>query len=71
MPMFTFICQDCGTPFEEWVPVSSGIKDVVCPECDSQDIQKQLSRIAGFKGGVGASFGATTATTATCNTGGG
>lgn len=71
MPMFTFVCQDCLTPFEEWVPVTSKITEVVCPECQSQDVKKQLSRVAGVKGGVGASFGATTSTAASCNTGGG
>lgn len=71
MPMFTFVCEDCGTPFEEWVPVTSRINEVVCPECKSPEIKKQLSRISGVKGSAGASFGATTATTASCNTGGG
>ncbi|GAB4580008.1 MAG: hypothetical protein Fur0022_27470 [Anaerolineales bacterium] len=71
MPMFNFICQVCGTPFEEWVPVTSKIAEVVCPECQSRDVKKQLSRVAGVKGGTGASFGSTTTTAASCNTGGG
>jgi len=69
MPMFTFVCQDCDAPFEEWVPVSAMIKDIVCPDCHSQNVKKQLSRIAGVKGGVGASIGTAT-TSASCNSGG-
>jgi len=71
MPMFNFICEECGTPFEEWVPVTSMIKDVDCPECGSPRVQKQLSRVAGVKGTVGSSFGSTTSPAASCNTGGG
>ena len=71
MPMFNFVCQDCGTPFEEWVPVTSMIKNVACPECHGQDVEKQLSRVAGVKGGIGTSFGSIASTAASCNTGGG
>jgi putative FmdB family regulatory protein len=71
MPMFTFVCQDCGAPFEEWVPVNSMVKDVDCPECHSRDVLKQLSRVAGVKGGISASIGTTAATAAACHMGGG
>lgn len=71
MPMFNFVCQDCGTLFEEWVPVTAKLAEVICPGCESQDVKKQLSRVAGVRGGSGASFGSMASTAATCNTGGG
>ncbi|NJN43775.1 MAG: zinc ribbon domain-containing protein [Anaerolineae bacterium] len=48
MPMFTFICQECGTPFEEWVPVSSMIADVKCPECESPEIKNNFRELQEF-----------------------
>jgi putative FmdB family regulatory protein len=70
MPMFTFICQECETPFEEWVPVSSMIADIKCPDCGSPEIQKQLSRVAGIQSGNGKAFGSLDSTAASCSPGG-
>lgn len=66
MPMFGFVCQECGESFEELVFSTSRINEVVCPKCGSEQVEKQLSRIAApsFSTGASGSLGA-----ASCSTG--
>ena len=46
MPIFEFVCQDCGTPFEELVRSASATDEVVCPYCASNQVAKQISTFA-------------------------
>jgi putative FmdB family regulatory protein len=46
MPMYGFICHECDETFEELVFSSSAVNDVICPNCGSPRVNKQLSRIA-------------------------
>jgi putative FmdB family regulatory protein len=41
MPLFEYKCDDCLKYFEELI--SSGDEKVVCPECNSSAVLKQLS----------------------------
>ena len=58
MPLYEYICNECSHPFELIVH-SSTIP--ACPECQTHDIEKQLSAFAvsggksdfGFEGGPG------------------
>ena len=45
MPIYEFICENCGNPFEALV---MGFKTdgVECPECHSKDINKKVSSFA-------------------------
>lgn len=43
MPLFEFVCQDCGEAFEELVNRST---KVACPACQSSRVEKQLSVFA-------------------------
>ena len=68
MPIFEFICSDCGRPFEELVMSTSKIADVTCPSCQSQNITKQISTFASkLSGGGGLSFSG--ASSSGCSTG--
>lgn len=68
MPIFEFICSDCGRPFEELVMSTSKISEVTCPICKSQNITKQISTFASkLSGGGSFSFGG--ASSASCSTG--
>jgi len=51
MPIFEYICQDCGRAFERIVPRHDSKTD--CPHCNSEHIDKQLSvfAVAGPTGG--------------------
>jgi len=43
MPIYEYVCQDCGAGFESLV--RSGVEPH-CPSCDSIKLQKQLSVFA-------------------------
>jgi len=44
MPIFEYICKDCGRSFERIVPRYDSETD--CTHCNSQNIEKQLSVFA-------------------------
>jgi putative FmdB family regulatory protein len=44
MPIFEYICKDCGRPFEKIVPRYDSAAD--CPHCKSIKVEKQLSVFA-------------------------
>ncbi len=54
MPLFDFICRACGKEFEALVMGSSKPH---CPECQSEDLQKQMSVFARRSGGDSSSSG--------------
>ncbi len=65
MPLYGFICDECDDDFEELVMSSTKIDDVICPNCGSRKVQRQLSLVAGLNSSGG------TSTSASCSTGGG
>ena len=68
MPIYEFVCADCGRPFEKLVMISSKITEVTCPSCESQNVTKQISTFASkLSGGGTFSFGS--ASSSSCNTG--
>ncbi len=46
MPIFEFVCEECGQFFEELVRSVNAIDEVICPGCQSQRVQKKLSTFA-------------------------
>jgi putative FmdB family regulatory protein len=44
MPIFEYICKDCGRPFEKIVPRYDSPAE--CVHCDSGNVEKQLSVFA-------------------------
>ena len=44
MPIFEYICKDCGQTFEKIVPRYDSPAD--CTHCSSENIEKQLSVFA-------------------------
>jgi len=58
MPIFEFVCAECGKPFEELVLSSSKVAEVTCPACHSQNITRKISTFASrLSGGSSLSFG--------------
>jgi putative FmdB family regulatory protein len=43
MPIFEYLCQDCGKNFELLVRASTAIE---CPSCNGKRLEKQLSVFA-------------------------
>jgi len=44
MPIFEYICKECGRPFEKIVPRYDSQVD--CAHCNSANVEKQLSVFA-------------------------
>jgi putative FmdB family regulatory protein len=44
MPLYEFRCEKCGRRFEELVTNSS--QKVACPNCDSEDVEREFSLFA-------------------------
>jgi len=57
MPLYEYLCRDCGQPFEKMVRMSEQEQTPVCPSCGSPDTRKQISTFAshGFSSGSSAS----------------
>ncbi len=68
MPIYEFVCADCGESFEKLVLSSSKITEVTCPTCQSQNISKKISSFASRSPGSGSlSFGSSSGSS--CSTG--
>jgi putative FmdB family regulatory protein len=57
MPVYEYLCLDCGRKFETYVRAWG--EAVLCPQCRSADVEKQLSTFAmtGTEGGARGSGG--------------
>jgi putative FmdB family regulatory protein len=43
MPIFEFVCIDCGNSFDRLLRSSFAMSEVECPACSGQDVKKKLS----------------------------
>lgn len=69
MPIYEFICHQCGVEFEELVRSANSIEGVLCPECHSEQVAKKISLFAApSAGGKATSFWGGS-TSSSCNTG--
>ena len=70
MPIYEFVCTECGHPFEELV-FGMNTSGVVCPTCGSEQVKKKMSTFASKSGGDGASLSLGSSIPASsCSTGG-
>ena len=44
MPLFEYLCEECGESFEKLVRGST--KTILCPSCESENVRKKLSTFA-------------------------
>lgn len=69
MPIYEYVCQQCGTDFERLVPTST--TRVACPECRSRKVTRQFSAFAlRSNGGAPARATASAGAAASCCGGG-
>lgn len=69
MPIYEFICEQCGCEFEELVRSSSNTTGLLCPECHSEQVTKKISTFAAkIAGGKATSFWGGSSSS-NCNTG--
>ena len=70
MPIYEFVCTECGHPFEELV-FGMNTSGVVCPTCGSEQVKKKMSTFASKSGSDGASLSLGSSIPASsCSTGG-
>jgi putative FmdB family regulatory protein len=43
MPIFEYVCADCGAKFEKLILSASRERQLQCPDCGSKAIKKALS----------------------------
>jgi putative FmdB family regulatory protein len=67
MPIFEFVCQECGHPFEELLRSAGSVEEVICPACGSRQVMKQISTFASKINGSGTSC--SSAPAASCSSG--
>ena len=47
MPIYEFICRECGHRFEELVlSASASLEHIVCPSCGAEKPEKLISAVA-------------------------
>ncbi len=69
MPIFEFVCAECGKPFEQLVLSSSKVSEVTCPDCHSEKVTKKISSFASkLSGGSSSSF-SSSFSSSSCGTG--
>jgi len=68
MPIYEYICNQCGNEFEKMVPFSQANTPPSCPKCQAKETQKKLSMFATSAGA--ASTGSASASSS-CSGGGG
>jgi putative FmdB family regulatory protein len=55
MPIFEYLCEDCGNKFEKLVRRSAsenGANGVVCPSCGQEHLKQQFSTFAAHANGA-------------------
>jgi len=50
MPIFEYVCGECGEKFEKLVRSASAPCEVVCPKCGAKKVEKAFS-LFGVSGG--------------------
>jgi putative FmdB family regulatory protein len=51
MPLYEYICSDCGNEFEKVVSFFNSNEEVICPKCESKETHRQLSLVAAHNSG--------------------
>ena len=55
MPLFEYICSDCGVKYDILFKGTEKAEMIVCPTCSSKSYTKQLSRFAAAMSGSSSS----------------
>ena len=68
MPIYEYVCQDCGEKYEKFVRSSTAEVKLVCPTCGSERGEKAFSVFGAIGGSasVGSSAGGFGSSAAAC-----
>jgi len=53
MPIYEFKCRKCGNVFERLCFASDDEKDITCPACQGNEVEKLLSSFSSVSSGSG------------------
>jgi putative FmdB family regulatory protein len=56
MPIYEYLCDDCGTAFEKLVMRTSQKDEVACPSCGEHHVSQQYSSFAAHANGSSSKF---------------
>jgi putative FmdB family regulatory protein len=65
MPIYEYICQDCGEKYDKFVRSSLAKVELECPKCGSAKGKKAFS-VFGLRGDAGGSSVAAASSAAAC-----
>jgi len=68
MPIYEYVCQACGQPFERLVRLSTPTESIACPHCGERQAQRVLSAFSMGGGGIGGGA-ATSGSSSGCGSG--
>jgi putative FmdB family regulatory protein len=51
MPIFEYLCEDCGSKFEKLVRRAGSAEGVHCPSCGQEHLKQQFSTFAAHANG--------------------
>jgi putative FmdB family regulatory protein len=51
MPIYEYLCQDCGTKFEKLVRRTADVPETECPKCGQKHLQQEYSTFAAHANG--------------------
>lgn len=61
MPIYEYVCQDCGNNFEKLIRRQGDVEALVCPSCGEKHLKQALSTFAAHgatqSGSAPANFG--------------
>ncbi|WP_367359154.1 FmdB family zinc ribbon protein [Syntrophus buswellii] len=67
MPIYEFRCKSCGKDFEVLFFSISEKREVLCPDCNSDEVEKLMSVFGGTSGSTSSSS-CSTCSSSSCST---
>ncbi|MCS7315125.1 MAG: zinc ribbon domain-containing protein [Bryobacterales bacterium] len=55
MPLYEYRCKQCGEPFEQLRRLGEADRDVTCPRCGAEEVERLLSVFSQSVRGCGGS----------------
>ena len=50
MPLFEYVCEDCGLIFSEFRSSAERDNPIDCPDCGGHDVHRKMSMFSSFGG---------------------
>lgn len=57
MPLYDYLCRQCGATFEKLRRMQDADEDLTCPRCESSNVERMLSTFSSGGCGSGSTTG--------------